>query len=344
MSQFWGPADRERSVRVEDVARVAGVSPITVSRALRTPEKVKRATLDRVLEAVHETGYQINSIASSLRSGQSAFVTVFVASLQNLHYAAATQGLIDAFKGSRYHLMFAQTGYAEEVDVDLLRSMLPFKPAAVVFSGIVLNPVAIAFLKLLAIPVMELWGEVPDPIDMLVMSPAHEGGRLIGEHLVAEGYKRIAYAGHTVSRSLPRIAGLREALARHGQDLALLLPMEGTTEMADGIAVFDRILEQLPDCDVMVFGTDLMAIGALVRAQQRGLSVPDQMAIAGYGDLFFSAHTEPQLTTVHMSPYRVGETAGRHLQRRLNGDPVGERIIEVPLQLMARGSTTRRKA
>ena len=344
MSQSSGPTDRERPIRVEDVARVAGVSPITVSRALRTPEKVKQATLDRVLEAVAETGYQINSIASSLRSGQSAFVTVFVASLQNLHYAAATQGLIDAFKGSRYHLMFAQTGYAEDIDVELLRSMLPFKPAAVVFSGIVRNPVAAAFLKSLAIPVMELWGEVPDPIDMLVMSPAREGGRLIGEHLLAEGYQRIAYAGHTISRSLPRIEGLREALASHGQDLALLLPMEGTTEMADGIAVFDRILEQLPDCDVMVFGTDVMAVGALVRAQQRGMSVPDQIAIAGYGDLFFAAHTMPQLTTVHMAPYRVGETAGKQLQRRLNGDPVGERIIQVPLRLMARGSTTRRKA
>ena len=69
----------DRAVRVEDVARVAGVSPITVSRALRTPEKVKPATLERVLQAVKETGYQINAIASSLRSGQSAFVTVFVA-------------------------------------------------------------------------------------------------------------------------------------------------------------------------------------------------------------------------------------------------------------------------
>jgi LacI family gluconate utilization system Gnt-I transcriptional repressor len=101
-----------RTVRVEDVAREAGVSPITVSRALSAPHKVKSDTRQRVMEAVARTGYVVNTIASTLRSGRSPIVTVFVASLENPHFASAVQGALDAFEGSRFHLMFAQTGYS----------------------------------------------------------------------------------------------------------------------------------------------------------------------------------------------------------------------------------------
>ena len=137
MSDFAGTRGGDRTVRVEDVAREAGVSPITVSRALRTPELVKAETRQRVAEAVAKTGYVVNSIASSLRSGQSAFVSVFVASLEDPHYAAAVSGMIAIFEGSRFRLTFSQAGYAEDLSAGQIRAMLPFRPAAIVFAGIV---------------------------------------------------------------------------------------------------------------------------------------------------------------------------------------------------------------
>src|SRR5690606_27569977 len=99
------------NVRVEDVAREAGVSPITVSRALNTPSLVREETRERVNQAVARTGYVVNSIASTLRSGRSKIITVFVASLQNPHLSAEAQGIIDAFEGTLYRLMFSQTGW-----------------------------------------------------------------------------------------------------------------------------------------------------------------------------------------------------------------------------------------
>ncbi len=331
----------DRAVRVEDVARVAGVSPITVSRALRTPEKVKPATLERVLEAVKETGYQINAIASSLRSGQSAFVTVFVASLQNVHYAEAMQGMLDVFEGSRFHLMFAQLGYDEDLSAGQIRGMLPFKPAAIVFSGIVRDAGARLFLRSFNVPVLEMWGESDEPIDMLVASPGREGGRLMGEHFAEQGYERIAYVGHTSTRASHRIAGFEAALNRHGRKLSLMVPAEGTQQMEDGVRAFERVLAQMPDCDAIMFGTDVLAAGALVRALELGLSIPDGIAIAGYGDLFFANHTRPKLTSVHTAAYTVGQTAGRLLRQRLETGKVDKPIIQVPLHLEVRGSTRR---
>ena len=343
MSDSSNQAVGDRPIRVEDVARVAGVSPITVSRALRTPEKVKSATLERVLEAVRETGYQINSIASSLRSGQSSFVSVFVASLRNPHFAAAMQGVIDAFEGSRFHLMFAQTGYAEDLSAEVVRTMLPFKPAAILFTGIVREPETQRFLKALNVPVMELWGEEPNPIDMLVASPSREGGRLMGQHFGQEGFRRIAYAGHTSMRSSARIEGFREGLEQFGASISMLVPMEGTTEMEDGLTAFEQIRRDMPDCDAMMFGSDVMAAGAFVRAQELDLDIPNGIAIAGYGDLFFASQTRPPLTSVKIFDYEIGQTAGRMLLRRLNGERVDQLIIQVPLKLEVRGSTTRRK-
>jgi LacI family gluconate utilization system Gnt-I transcriptional repressor len=335
------PNGGDRTVRVEDVAREAGVSPITVSRALRTPELVRPATRAKVAEAVAKTGYVVNAIASSLRSGQSTFVSVFVASLQNLHYAAAMQGMIDAFEGSRFRLTFSQAGYAEDIGAEQVRAMMPFKPAAVVFSGIVRDEGARSFLKSLGVPVMEMWGEVADPIDLLVTSQAREGGRVIGEHFGQQGFRRIAYIGHTSSRAQPRIEGFEAALKAYGSKISLLYPAEGTVEMQDGVEVVEKVLAKLPDCDAMMFGTDVMAAGALVKLLQMGISVPGQIALAGYGDLFFAAHTQPSLTSVHTAPYEVGRRAGELLLERLTTGKVSQPVLQVPLRLEVRDSTRR---
>lgn len=329
----------DRTVRVEDVARIAGVSPITVSRALRTPDLVKPETRQRVAEAVAKTGYVINSIASSLRSGQSAFISVLVASLQNVHYAAAVQGMIDAFEGTRFKLTFSQAGYAEDISAEQVRGMLPFKPAAFVFSGVVRDPEARAYLGSLGIPVLEMWGETAEPIDMLVKSPASEAGRLLGEHFAERGFRSIAYIGHTGSRAGARIDGVRAALRRHGLDLALIHSVEGTAEMEDGVAAIEAVLGQLPDCDAMMFGTDVMAAGALLRLQELGIAVPETIAIAGYGDLFFSNHIRPALTSVRTAPYDVGRRGGELLLQRLIQGRVDNPVIQVPLSLEVREST-----
>ena len=341
MKDSQTPRGAGRAVRVEDVAREAGVSPITVSRALRTPEKVKSATLARVLEAVEKTGYQVNSIASSLRSGQSSFVSVFVASLENPHFAASMQGAIDAFEGSRFQLLFAQSGYAENLSAARVKSMLPFKPAGIIFTGIVREEETRAFLKSLGVPVIEMWGDVPNPIDMLVSSAGREGGRLMGEHFGHQGFKRVAYVGHTIERASPRIEGFIAGLKPFGVAPALVLPMEGTRDLEDGVAAFDRIRAEVPDCDAIFFGTDVMAAGAIVRAMELGLDIPGDIAIAGYGDLDFSAHIRPSMTSVKIQDYEIGKTAGRLLLQRLKGEVLAQPIIQVPVQLETRSSTAR---
>lgn len=332
----------DRAVRVEDVAREAGVSPITVSRALRTPELVKPETRQRVADAVARTGYVVNSIASTLRSGRSSIVTMFVASLRNPHFAAAVQGTFDAFEGSRFRLMFAQMGYSDELSPDVVETLLPFRPAGLLLTGVVNREETRAALRRLGAPVVEMWGERPDPIDMLVCSSGFSGGRLMGRHFGEQGFRRIAYCGHTVGRGAERLAGFRAGLEEFALEPALILPLEGTRTFSDGIAAFEQILGRQPDCDAVFFGSDVLAVGALVAAQRRGVDVPGTVALAGYGDLEFAAEITPSITSVHVADYQIGRLAGEMMLKRLDGGAVEQPIIQVPLNLQVRASTQRR--
>jgi LacI family transcriptional regulator, gluconate utilization system Gnt-I transcriptional repressor len=327
---------RSRAVRVEDVARVAGVSPITVSRALGNPDKVAEETRKRVNEAVQKTGYVINRFASSLRSGHSTIISAFVSNLADPHFATALQGCAEALEGSRYHLLMAQTGYSDRLQQDVVDKILPFRPAAALFTGIVQSGRTRTALKKLGIPVMEMWDYRPDPIDMLVGFSNAEGGRLMGNHFAERGFRRVAYAGRTEDRGAQRLAGFADGLGRQPE---LVLPLEGLRAVGDGMAALDTVLDRLPDCDAIFFPTDLLAVGALLRARQLCVPVPDRVAIAGYGDLDVAEHLAVPLTTVHVRSYEMGRQAGGLLRKRLTHEAIEERIILSPISLAIRQST-----
>lgn len=342
MNDRQGEGRAPRPVRVEDVAREAGVSPITVSRALSTPAKVKPETRQRVIEAVEKTGYVVNSIASSLRSGRSTTVTVFVASLLNPHFAAAMQGALDAFEGSRYRLMFSQIGYIDGLKADITETIRPFSPAAVMFTGIPIRPDGRAALRKLGVPVMELWTAEEDPIDMVAGASVEGGAALMGEHLVRQGYKHIAYAGQTHVPGGVGLKGFRKGVEAAGGKLGFTLAVDGTGTLSAGIAALGQILEHYPQCDAIYFGSDLLAVGAQIAARERGIELPERLAMGGYGDLEFARHLIPALTTVEVSDYETGRLAGAALRARLQGDTSGVRIIQVPMRLIVRDSTPRK--
>jgi LacI family gluconate utilization system Gnt-I transcriptional repressor len=184
-------------------------------------------------------------------------------------------------------------------------------------------------------------GERADPVDMLVQMSSFETGRLMGEHLGRQGFSRIAFCGHTLGHGSARLEGFRSALAALRIAPALILPLEGTQSIADGIVSLGRLLDALPDCDATFYGSDLLAMGALIDARQRRLEVPGDLAIAGCGDLDFALHLDPPLTTIRVSDYEMGRLAGEMLRRRLDGQSVEVSIVEIPVQPEARKSTAR---
>ncbi len=328
-----------RMVRVEDVAREAGVSPITVSRTLSNPEKVREETRRKVEAAVAKTGYVLNRFASSLRSGRSTIVSMFVSNLSNAHYANAIQGCADAFEGSRYHLLLAQTGYADVAQKDILDEVLPFRPAAMIFTAPVESESVREQLRVMDMPVVELFEFVNDPVDMLVGFSSFDGGRLLGQHFRDRGYRKVAYVGRTTNPSNNALAGFADGLGRSPD---LLHPIDGRLSISDGMAAFESILTQAPDVDAIQFAGDVLAVGAILQARKMGIDIPGRVALAGYGDLDFSPHVTPALTTIHVSSYQMGLAAGQMLLKRLNHEEIGERMVMTPIHLEMRDSTAPR--
>ncbi len=291
------------------------------------------------MEAVARTGYVVNTIASTLRSGRSPIVTVFVASLENPHFASAVQGALDAFEGSRFHLMFAQTGYSAPLGPEIVETVKPFRPAGVMFTGVVLDDAAREAMRAFGVPVVEVWGERERAIDVVAGASIFGGARMMGQHFVEQGYRRVVYCGHAALPGGVGLDGFRQGYEASGRKLAEVVSWEGTGTFAGGMEAFDRIITAQPECDAIYFGSDLLAVGAMIRARDRGIDIPGQIAIAGYGDLEFSSHVNPPLTSIHASDYETGKLAGTSLRKRLEGRASNDPVIQVPMRLVVRAST-----
>ncbi len=290
---------------------------------------------------VAKTGYVVNTHASSLATGKSSLIPVFVSNLRNPHFATALQGASDAFEGSRFHLLMAQTNYSDRLELEMLNSLLSFQPAAAMFTGMVQSELAREMLRKLDIPVVEMWDFSPSPLDMLVGFSNAEGGRLMGEHFGAQNFSHVAYAGRTKDRGAQRLSGFQEGLALFGKSAELVLPLEGPRTTEDGGAALDEILSRNPAIDAIFFATDSLAIGAIMQARDRGFDVPGRLAIAGYGDLDTAKQIVPALTTIHVASYEMGKKAGQMLRNRLENKEITTRILRTPVSLEIRASTSR---
>jgi len=337
---FDGKDGRARSVRVEDVAREAGVSPITVSRALSNPDLVKPETRERVMRAVEKTGYVVNTLASSLRSGRSSLIAMFVSNIENPHFARATRGCGDALENSGFHLMMAQTNYSARLEADFVGSVLPLRPAAMVFTGIVQSDETRVLMTSRGLAVMEMWDHTDDPVDMLVGFSNRDGGRLMGEHFGRAGFRHIAYVGRTKGRGALRLEGFRQGLASEGRAIGLLEPLDNHPPVVgDGAQAIRAVMKKYPECDAIFFSSDILAVGAALEAARDGLG--ERIALAGYGDAGLAEALPVPLTTVRVSSYEMGYRAGKMLLRRLNGERVAEKTLILPNDLRVRESTAR---
>ena len=237
--------------------------------------------------------------------------------------------------------MFAQTGWDGEVTSDVAESVVPFRPAGIVLTGVGCDRATRKLLLNLEIPVVEM-GERSHPVDMLVQMSSFEAGRLMGQHFGEQEFGRIAFCGHTLGHGAERLRGFRNGLAAFGQEPKLVLPIEGTQTFEDGVASLGHILADLPGCDAVFYGSDVLAFGALMEARKRAIAVPQDLAIAGYGDLDFSRHVEPALTTINIASYDTGRLAGEMLLARLDQQALEHTIAQLPVRLEARASTARR--
>ncbi len=317
---------------------MASVSPITVSRVLNHPELVASNTIDHVRRVIDRTGYLPNLLAGGLASRKTHFVAAIVPALSHQVFSEALQSLTDRLWESGYQVLLGTSGYPTSREESLLTAIISRRPDGIFLTGISHSAESHRRLITAKIPVVEVWDLTPTPVDMLVGFSHEKVGQAVAEYLLGCGYRSFGVVSADDARAEIRRRAYESALSRHGvaDTPTVLMPAPSSFQLGrEGLA---RLLAQAPLPRAVFCSSDTMAHGALVEAQARGLSVPQDLAIVGFGDLDFAAHTSPPLSTVRIDRAAIGRLAAEVLLGRLEGQ-TGERIINVGFQIMERGTT-----
>lgn len=330
-------------ITLGDVARIAGVSPITASRALNTPEQVAPETLARVREAVARTGYVPNRLAGGLASARSRLVAAVVPTIAGPVFMEMVQSLTSALAEAGYQLMLGQSGYTESREDALLEAIIGRRPDGIVLTGIMHSAEGRRRLLASGIPVVETWDLTPTPIDMLVGFSHIEAAAAVVRHLQAKGRRRLALLSGDDERAQRRNRGfvdeaMRLGLARDAGDIPVELVPAPTT-LGSGRAGLGRLLARAPETDAVFCSSDLLALGVLTEAAARGIAVPRQLAVVGFGDLAFAADTEPALSTVRIDGTAIGRRAAGFIVDRAEGRTVGDKVLDLGFRVIERASS-----
>lgn len=330
-----------RSVTVKDVARQAGVSPITVSRAVNTPDQVSEETLKRVRAAVARTGYVPNLQAGSLRLARSNLVAAVVPTVRGPVFLETVQSLTDALDAGGYQLLLGQSGYGNSREDALLDAIIGRRPVGIVLTGMSHSPEGRARLLASRIPIVETWDLAPEPIDMAVGFSHERIGVEVREFFRSRGRKRPGLVSADDERARRRATGFARRSRKHAAEQAKVpvawIPAPAT--LAAARAGFAALLAQDPKVDAIFCSSDVVALGVLTEAHARGMRVPDDLAIMGLGDLEFAAGVLPALSTVRIDGTRIGRLAAAMIIDRAEGRRVAEPVVDVGFTLLQRGTT-----
>lgn len=329
------PASSSRSVTLHDVARAAGVSLITASRALGNPGLVSQATIERVQAAVAATGYIPNLLAGGLKSRRSMTVGALLPGISVAQFLPTVQALTEQLDRAGYQVILGQTGYDHAREAALLDTLLGRRVDAIVVAGLLGASPAAERLRRLGLPVVETWDLSARPLDMLVGFSHLKVGSAVAGLFLARGWQRIGIASGDDERARTRREGF---LATFGRAVPTAF-VEAPSNVARGRAALSELLQQEPALRAVFCSSDMLAHGVLTEARARGVRVPEDLAVVGFGDADFAAHLVPSLSTVRIDAAGIGRRAAELIVARCRGEAVGERSVDVGFEIVERQST-----
>ncbi len=337
------PARRSRrssgAVTLHDVAKLAGVAPITASRAVNVPDQVSDDVRRRVTEAIARTGYVPNRLAGGLASTRSRLVAAVVPTISGPVFLETVQSLTEALAERGYQLMLGQAGYAGTREDALLEAIIGRRPDGIVLTGILHSSEGRKRLLASGIPVVETWDLTPTPIDMLVGFSHLEVGRAVAQYLHGRGRRRLAVVAGDDERAKRRLAAFRAEAQALGLPEVQTVMVAAPTTLKSGRTALAQLLGGRAAIDAVFCSSDLLALGVLTEARAQGVAVPQRLAVVGFGDLEFAGDLAPALTTVHIKGAAIGRQAAQFIVDRAEGRPVEQRVVDIGFSIVQRESS-----
>lgn len=329
--------DRKSKANLEDIARETGVSKMTVSRVLRGISGFSDDTRLRVEASADRLGYVPNRLAAAFGSDQaSSLVGMCVPRLTSGLFGHVLDGVDRALSRLGYQLMIGANNHSADEEEAWIRQVISWRPAGVILSGRTHTPGTVSLLRRAGMPVVEIWDLTTSPIDMSVGFSHYDCGVEIGQFLLRKGRRQAGFVG-ALSRSdvmgRARLKGFESAFARAGHPVLDQEVLHDSPGFYAGYYGLETLLARRPDVDVVYFHNDEMAIGGLAYCGIRGIRVPEDLGIVGWGGMEAASVLPKRLTTTVVPTTAIGKAAAEALVARLKGEP-GADVIVVPTRLV----------
>ncbi len=340
----------KRNPTMADVARRAGVSAMTVSRALKGTGLVTEETHKKIMEAVDELGYVLDLTAGSLSSQKSGFVSVLIPSVNNSNFSETLLGVTDILDKAGKQVLLGYTGYNLKREEQLIEAMLQRRPEGLILTGGEHSARARKILENTSIPIIETWDLPQKPINHVVgFSNAATIEDMVAR-LVFCGYRHIAYIGGNEKgdfRGIARRQGFEHAITTLGLPKAHVVSVgDPPISIEQGAAAVVRLIEEWPEVEAVICVSDPSAFGAIMECHRRNIPVPQRLAVAGFGDFEISRFCWPSITTISVNCYEIGQSAGnlvlKAIEAKDNGEKLPPQTIRMPHSVIERESTKAR--
>jgi LacI family transcriptional regulator len=331
---------REERVTLVQVAKLAGVSPTTVSHVLSGKRLVAESTRDTVRDAIRQLGYRPNNIARSLRTRRSRMIAVVVPDLTNPFFAVLTRGLADAVDGAGYGTYVCNTDGIPDREGAFLADVVDRGVDGVVMAAGNVTAQAPFGPAGLGVPAVCVGGSLDDDPHVDLVTPDDGvGSHAAVCHLIARGARRIAMVMGPASSGSARDEGYSRALTEAGLPVDPELMVRGDWTRPGGHKAMHALMAGADRPDAVFCANDLMAIGAIDAVHELDLTVPGDVAVVGFDDVDAATIVNPPLTTVRNPAYETGYTAGELLLSRILGSYRGEgRTVVLPCPLVVRAT------
>jgi len=326
---------------IRDVAALAGVSIATVSKFINSTQRFTSAVERRVQAAIDELEYHSNPLARSMITGKTGAVGVVILDIGNPHFTNVVKGANRVALEHGYNLLFVDTDENQAREEELLDALSRRVDGLIVSTRMPEEQLD----RLLASgkPVVLSGRVAPKGVPSIGID-AHAAAYMVGELLVKQGHRKIAYLGFAPARpDTERFRGLSESLAAHGLDL-MRFELGGPTIVA-GEQICSSVLLSKDKPDAVVCYNDMVAIGFMGGARALGISIPEDISVVGIDNIAFGRFTSPALTTVDVQSELLGEEGMRLLLRQMAGSaPPGTGQVAIEPRLVMRDSTRIRPA
>lgn len=301
---------------LEDVARAAKVSTATVSRCLNQSGKVTKDTRDRVMQAVERLGYTPNFGARALAAKRTQTIGAIIPTMENAIFARGLQAFQETLNEKGYTLLVSSTGYDPEKEAEQIRTLLARGADGLLLIGYDRDESLYNYLETRDIPYLISWAHRPGEEHPAIGFDNFQSIFELTELVLKKGHRQVAIiSGFTKGndRAADRVKGIRAAMEQAGIDGKTVPCIERPYTVQDGGEALEVLMKRSTQPTAVMCVNDVLAVGALQKAQDLGLTVPNDVSITGFDDIELASLVTPKLTTVHVPHRHMGSLAAQEL-------------------------------